>query len=75
MEQILIRNLPDGTRAMLHRRAIENGSSIEDEARNALAEGMASEPSSLVELIAMNSDTEVEFEPERFGLKARSAKL
>ena len=33
MEQILIRNLPEGTKAILRKRAADHGSSIEAEAR------------------------------------------
>lgn len=75
MEQILIRNLPEGTKAKLRRRADENGSSIEAEARAALAAGIASDSPTLVDLISMKTDTEFEFEPERLGLKARSVEL
>lgn len=75
MEQILIRNLPEGTKAKLRRRADEHGSSIEAEARAALAAGIATDTPTLVDLISMKPDTDFEFEPERLGLKARNAVL
>ncbi|AMT94287.1 Plasmid stability protein [Brevibacterium iodinum ATCC 49514] len=75
MEQILIRNLPEGTKAILRRRAAAHNSSIEAEAREALAVGIAAEEPTLVDLISMSTDTQVEFEPKRLGLKARSAEL
>ncbi|WP_152348320.1 FitA-like ribbon-helix-helix domain-containing protein [Brevibacterium sp. CFH 10365] len=75
MEQILIRNLPEGTKAILRRRANAHNSSIEAEAREALAVGIAAEDPTLVDLISMDSDTEIEFEPKRLGLKARTAEL
>lgn len=75
MEQILIRNLPEGTKAILRRRAAAHDSSIEAEARAALATGIAAEQPTLVDLISMSSETEFEFEPKRHGLTARSAEL
>lgn len=75
MEQILIRNLPEGTKAILRRRAAAHNSSIEAEARAALAAGIATEKPTLVDLISMSTDSEIEFEPKRLGLKARSAEL
>ncbi|UVI34744.1 FitA-like ribbon-helix-helix domain-containing protein [Brevibacterium spongiae] len=75
MEQILIRNLPEGTKAILRRRAAAHNSSIEAEAREALAVGIAAEDPTLVDLISMDSDTTIEFEPKRLGLKARTAEL
>ena len=73
MEQILIRNLPEGTKAILRRRAIANSSSIEAEARAALATGIATENPTLVDLISMSTGSEIEFEAGRLGLKARRA--
>src|SRR5699024_4655621 len=75
VEQILIRNLPEGTKAILRRRAAAHNSSIEAEAREALAVGIAAEEPTLVDLISMSTDAHVEFEPKRLGLKARSAEL
>ncbi|MGO3065452.1 MULTISPECIES: FitA-like ribbon-helix-helix domain-containing protein [Brevibacterium] len=75
VEQILIRNLPEGTKAILRRRAAAHHSSIEAEAREALAVGIAAEEPTLVDLISMPTDTHFEFEPKRLGLKARSAEL
>jgi plasmid stability protein len=75
VEQILIRNLPEGTKAILRRRAAAHNSSIEAEAREALAVGIAAEEPTLVDLISMSTDAHVEFEPKRLGLKARRAEL
>lgn len=75
MEQILIRNLPDGTKAMLRQRAGEHGSSVEAEARAILTASLSATKPTLVDLISMDEDTTVEFEPERLGLRARTAEL
>lgn len=75
MEQILIRNLPAGTKAALRERARRRHRSVEAEARDLLAQALKSEPITLVELLSMDEGADIEFEPERLGLKARSALL
>lgn len=75
MEQILIRNLPAGTKAALRARAQQHHRSLEAEAREILAEAVASEPASIVDLVSMDEGAEVEFEPGRLGLTARTAQL
>ena len=55
MEQILIRNLPAGTKAALRARAEQHHRSVEAEAREILAEAVASEPASIVDQVAMGS--------------------
>lgn len=72
MEQILIRNLPEGTKAILRKRAAEHDSSIEAEARAILAAGLSADKPTLVDLISMNADADVDFEPQRLGLQART---
>lgn len=75
MEQILIRNLPVGTRAALRARAQEHGRSSEAEARELLAEALASRPATLVDLLRMDDGVEIEFEPGRLGLAGRDVEL
>ncbi|SMX90920.1 Plasmid stability protein [Brevibacterium aurantiacum] len=75
MEQILIRNLPEGTKAILRKRAAEHDSSIEAEARAILAAGLAVDKSKLVDLISMSGDIDVDFEPQRLNLQARTPEL
>ena len=75
MEQILIRNLPGGTKARLAARAAAHRRSMEAEARVILEEALDREPVSLVDLLAMPESADVEFEPERLGATARIADL
>ena len=51
MEQILIRNLPEGTKARLRHRADEHSRSVEAEARAILSEGLAADAPTLVEAV------------------------
>ncbi len=48
---------------------------MEAEAREILAEAVASEPASIVDLVAMDEGAEIEFEPDGLGLTARTAAL
>ncbi|HRY09588.1 MAG TPA: Arc family DNA-binding protein [Candidatus Nanopelagicales bacterium] len=75
MEQILIRNLPAGTKAALRALAEQHHRSVEAEAREILAEALAREPVTILDLLSMDEGAEIEFEPERLGLTARTAKL
>lgn len=75
MEQILIRNLPVGTKAALRVRAERHGRSVEAEARAILGEAIARRPATLVDLISTDRGVEIEFEPERLGLAARTPEL
>jgi plasmid stability protein len=75
VEQILIRNLPAGTKAALRARAEQHHRSVEAEAREILAEAVASTPASIVDLISMDEGSEIEFEPDRLGLTVRTAQL
>ncbi len=75
MEQILIRNLPPGTKAALRARAEQHHRSVEAEARELLAEALASSPASIVDLVSMDDGSEIEFEPDRLRLTARTAQL
>ncbi|SNS50443.1 Plasmid stability protein [Micrococcales bacterium KH10] len=75
MEQILIRNLPPGTKAALRARAQEHHRSLEAEARALLTEAVQGKPATIVDLLAMNPEIEIEFEPEKLGLQARTPEL
>lgn len=75
MEQILIRNLPAGTKAALRARAEQHRRSIESEAREILAEALGREPVTLVDLLGTDEGADIEFEPERLGLTARTPDL
>ena len=75
MEQILIRNLPAGTKAALRARAQQRHRSVEAEARDLLTRALQGEPVSIVDLLGTDDGADVGFEPERLGLTARSAEL
>lgn len=77
-EQILVRHLPDGTKAMLGRRARRSGHSMEAEVREILARVLAeTEPGSdsITAYLAMPGGEDIDFEPERLGLRAREVDL
>lgn len=75
MEQILIRNLPAGTKAALKARAEQHRRSVEAEAREILAGALAREPLTLVDLLSTDEGADIEFKPERLGLTARIPEL
>lgn len=75
MEQILIRNLPAGTKAALRARAAQHRRSVEAEAREILAGALAREPLTLVDLLSEDQGADIDFEPERLGLTARTSEL
>lgn len=75
MEQILIRNLPAGTKAALRARAEQHHRSVEAEAREILADSLEREPVTIVDLLSMDEGSDIEFEPERLGLTARTPEL
>lgn len=75
MEQILIRNLPAGTKAALRARAELRHRSVEAEARDLLTRGLAEEPVTIVDLLGTDEGADIDFEPERLGLTARTAEL
>jgi antitoxin FitA len=75
VEQILIRNLPAGTKAALKARAEQHRRSVEAEAREILADALEREPVTLVDLLGTDEGADIEFEPERLGLTARRAEL
>lgn len=75
VEQILIRNLPPGTKAALRARAEQHQRSMEAEAREILADAVTRMPASIVDLVSMDEGVEIEFEPGRLDLSARTADL
>lgn len=75
MEQILIRSLPAGTKAALRARAEHHRRSVEAEAREILADALKRDPVTIVDLLSMDEDVDIEFEPQRLGLSARTPEL
>ena len=75
MEQILIRNLPAGTKAALKARARQHRRSAEAEARELLAAALERDPITLVDLLAGDEGADIDFEPGRLGLTARQPDL
>lgn len=75
VEQILIRNLPAGTKAALKYRAEQHRRSVEAEAREILAEAIEREPLTLVDLLTSDEGVDIDFEPPRLGLSGRTADL
>jgi plasmid stability protein len=75
VEQILIRNLPAGTKAALKARAEQHRRSVEAEVREILSGALEREPLTLVDLLASDEGAEIDFEPERLGLTARTPDL
>jgi plasmid stability protein len=75
VEQILIRNLPVGTKAALRARAEQRHRSVEAEAREVLTKGLEREPVTIIDLLSTDEGANIEFEPERLGLTARAADL
>ena len=75
IKQILIRNLPAGTKAALRKRAKQSHRSVEAEARDALTKALNDEPVTIVDLLGTDEGADIEFEPQRLGLTARSAQL
>lgn len=75
MEQILIRNLPEGTKAALRARAEQHRRSVEAEARAILSTALEHEPVSLVDLLGSDEGADIEFHPERLDLTARTSEL
>ncbi|WP_432543589.1 FitA-like ribbon-helix-helix domain-containing protein [Kineococcus sp. SYSU DK002] len=75
MEQIVVRNLPAGTKGALKARAQRHGRSLEAEVREILARSISREPATLVDLLTVDEGADVEFEPERLGLRPRTPEL
>jgi plasmid stability protein len=71
-EQLLIRNLPAGTKARLKERARRNHRSVEAEARAALQDSLAREPVSMADLLADDrTEAGFDWEPPRRPMTVR----
>lgn len=75
MEQILIRNLPPGTKAKLRARAGQHHRNAEAEARAILIAVLDRQPLTLVDLICTDEGADIEFEPGRLGVTTRPPEL
>jgi plasmid stability protein len=75
VESILIRNLPEGTKARLSARAQANHRSMEMEARTILGAALDEEPRTIVDFLAHPESVDIDFEPEHLGAAARVAQL
>lgn len=75
MEQILVRNLPEGTKAALRVRADLHHRSVEAEVREILTEALHREPVTLVDVLSCDDGADIEFEPERLGMTTRTPEL
>jgi len=75
VEQILIRNLPAGTKAALRARAKQRHRSLEAEARDVLTRAVQADRVTIVDLLSTDEGADIDFEPERLRLTARSAQL
>jgi plasmid stability protein len=56
-------------------RAEQHHRSLEAEVREILADALAREPVTIVDLLSTEEGADIEFEPERFGLSARTPDL
>jgi plasmid stability protein len=75
MEQIVIRNLPEGTKAALRVRAARHHHSVEAEARAIITAGLSGEDVRMSVLLAADAGHDIDFEPDRLGLTARTPEL
>ncbi len=75
MEQILIRNLPAGTKAALRARAEKGHRSVEAEARAVLTRALQDDSITILDLLGSDDGADIEFEPDRLGLTDRPAEL
>jgi plasmid stability protein len=75
VEQIVIRNLPPGTKAKLKARAGQHHRNTEAEVRAILVEVLDREPLTLVDLLVTDEGADIEFEPGRLGLTSRLPEL
>ncbi|WP_088305428.1 FitA-like ribbon-helix-helix domain-containing protein [Mycolicibacterium peregrinum] len=72
----MIRNLPEGTKAALRVRAERHHHSVEAEARAILTTGLVDEDIPMSVLLAADDEgRDIDFEPERLGLTARTPEL
>ena len=74
-EQILIRNLPAGTKAALRARADYFHRSMEAEVRLILADALEREPTTMADLLAADDGDDIDFDPGRIGITLREPQL
>lgn len=75
VEQILLRNLPAGTKAALRARAKSHQRSFEAEVRTIIAEALNRDPVTLTDLLSMDEGADIHFDPKPLGLKAHTPEL
>mgnify|MGYP001797974634 CR=1 FL=1 len=75
MRHILFRKLPDGVKASLRARAGRSNRSVEADARDLLTEALERDPLTIVDLLSTDEGAEIEFEPARLGVTARTVQL
>lgn len=75
MEQILIRNLPAGTKAAIRVLAERHGRSVEAEVHAIIAAALEHEPISINDMLSMDEGAEIEFELPPLHLAAREPEL
>lgn len=75
MEQILVRNLPEGTKAALRSRALCNERSLEAEVRSIIVDSLTRDPPTLVDLLSTDEGADIEFDPVRLNLEDRVVDL
>lgn len=68
VEQLVIRNLPEGIKAALRARAARHRRSVEAEVRAILADALSGEDVPMSVRLGADSGHDIEFEPERLGL-------
>ncbi|MCX2930815.1 antitoxin [Mycobacterium sp. CVI_P3] len=71
----MIRNLPEGTKAALRVRAARHQHSVEAEARAILTAGLSGEDVPMSVLLAADTGHDIDFDPQRLGLTARTPEL
>ncbi|WP_124054870.1 FitA-like ribbon-helix-helix domain-containing protein [Arcanobacterium ihumii] len=77
-EQILIRDLPAGTKQALKARARQNRTSMENEARRILSSVLCAERPSIASLLAQeipSCEADFDFDPPRLGIGSREVAL
>lgn len=75
MEQILIRNLPAGTKAALRALAGQHHRSVEAEARALLTGALARYPVTIVDMLGSDDGADITFEPDRLHIAAHTPDL
>ena len=75
MEQRVVRNIRGATEAALRARAEQRNRAVEAEARGVITRALEGEPVTRVDLLSTDDGADIEFEPDRLGLTARSAQL